>query len=242
MARCSGTGLPKTVPDARLDDAALAAAAASMGSSDEFIAYVTRFGSLLRVPPRQLPDHVVKAVRMRARSGSKVSAWRHSQLRSLESLSAAYPAARGPRTQLMGALLKKAGSRDQTFATDAKPALQLTGILPASGRGAPVNLPEGVTHESVRSSLADLLTRQGEERSRGFFRLPGPRRREMLELLRTEKPKGFCLEFSMQEANSELKRFCSWLYFGAVTRSRDAWTHANLTSSHSCGSHAGCQA
>ena len=92
---------------------------------------------------------------------------------------------------MIGDLLRKANSDDATLATDASPALRLTGIIPASGRHHPVPLPEGVTPRSVQSDLHQLLEAHAEERRNGVYRLPSNRRQELLTILRAETSKGF---------------------------------------------------
>ena len=110
-------------------------------------------------------------------------------------------------------VLRKAGSSDTTLASDATPALQLTGIIRPSGRGGPVPLPPGVTSDTVRTSLATLLETHAEERRRGFFRLPSTRGQEMLGILRTEATKGFWREHDLKEASGSMGDWCGWLFF-----------------------------
>ena len=164
-------------------------------------------------PSTELPHHVLKAVRMRARLGANTSTWRRSQFASFEAVARNFPCASGPRWELMGALLRKAGSSDTTLASDATPALQLTGIIRPSGRGGPVPLPPGVTSDTVRTSLATLLETHAEERRRGFFRLPSTRGQEMLGILRTEATKGFWREHDLKEASGSMGDWCGWLFF-----------------------------
>ena len=150
---------------------------------------------------------------MRARLGANTSTWRRSQFASFEAVARNFPCASGPRWELMGALLRKAGSSDTTLASDATPALQLTGIIRPSGRGGPVPLPPGVTSDTVRTSLATLLETHAEERRRGFFRLPSTRGQEMLGILRTEATKGFWREHDLKEASGSMGDWCGWLFF-----------------------------
>lgn len=150
---------------------------------------------------------------MRARLANNTSAWRRSQFASLETIARRYPRGSGPRWELMGDLLRKAGSDDSTLAADAAPALRLAGIIPASGRHKPAPLPEGVTSYTVQTALSKLLEAHAEERRWGMFRLPSVRQQEMLEILRTESSKGFWREHTVQEAGGAMKDWCGWLFF-----------------------------
>ena len=208
----SGKGWAFALRAPPLSASELAARCVAFSKPEEFIDCAFSFSSPLGSTIAPLPDHVLKAIRLRAALGPRTPSWRSSQLASLKRIvSAIPPPPQGPHLQALSVLLAKAGSRDLTLWEDSCRGTSLVGTVPPSGRWEPLPAqPQGVD-----SGLSALLAAHAAERARGCWRLPSNRRQEMLRILREETaaPKSFWREVSAKEADGLLKQWCGWLYF-----------------------------
>lgn len=218
ISACSGVCWALRPGAPSLDAEDLATVVAAMATPGDFIAAVFARSSPFISRAAPLPDHVLKAVRLRAALGTRVSSWRRDQLVGLRKVAASFPPSTGPRWDVMAEFLRIAGSTDQTLRDAARQGFQLVGAIPKSGRWEPLPQPRG----SMDSCLTALLAARAEERSANSWRLPSCRRGEMLEILRSEasEPKKLWLECSKAEADDQLKEWCSWMYFPVDEKSK----------------------
>ena len=213
--QCAGRRWAWSPEAPSLDVRALAEQEEGCSGPLDFIGKVYSWSSPLRKQATELPEHVCKAIRLRAALKSRTVSWRRKQLEKLKTIADSFPQSEGPRIDVINALLRKAGSRDTTLLQDSRDGFSLVGIIPASSRGEPLPASEGLTPAETQSALAKLLEDHALERRSGHWRLPHARQGEMLEILRREaQPQcGYWKELSASEAKAQLGQFCSWLYF-----------------------------
>ena len=205
-----------------LDPAALADQTQSMGTWQEFVREVAKFGTPLAKERRPLPGFIVSAIQKRASLPDQgIAHFRSEQQARVLRLLDLHEHEPAPRWSLLQKLARISGVQDDGLERDGLAGFPMHGNLPPSKQWPEKGEQGSKPLQDPPPTVAELLAEQRAARQTGYTRgfpgtwpLPGKHESVLLEQLRQGASKGWWQEYSPASAAREMGDYLCWLYFG----------------------------